>query len=75
MKHYRIADLHVVMNSFGRTEAQAAPYEIHTDGEPDIVISSSGEKYHQVNPGVSLDVCEYMCTGSSFYTQFLILQK
>lgn len=71
MKHYRIADLRVAMDSFGRTATQAAPYEIHIDGEPDIVIHPITEMYQKAHPTVPLDVCEYMCTGSAFYTQLL----
>ena len=71
MKHYRIADLRVAMDSFGRTDLQAAPYEIPVIGEPDITIRAASERLHQNNPGVSLDICEYLCTGSSFYTQLL----
>ena len=71
MNHYRIADLRVAMNSFGRTESQAKPYEIPVDGEPDIVIHAATELFHKRHPDTSLDICEYLSTGSSFYTQLL----
>lgn len=71
MKHYRIADLRVGMDSFGRTDMQAEPYEIPVNGDPDIVIRAASDKLHQNKPAVSLDICEYLCTGSSFYTQLL----
>ena len=71
MKHYRIADLRVGMDSFGRTDRQAEPYLIPVEGDPDIVIRAATDKLHQSHPSVSLDICEYLCTGSSFYTQLL----
>ena len=71
MKHYRIADLRVAMDSFGRTDSQALPYEIPVEGNPDIVICAATEILKQKHPDVSLDICEYLCTGSSFYTQLL----
>ena len=71
MKHYLIADLRVAMDSFGRTDLQASPYEIPVAGDPDIVVHASSEILHQKYPDVSLDICEYLCTGSSFYRQLL----
>ncbi len=71
MKHYRIAGLRVAMSSFGRTEEQAAAYEIPIIGEPDIIIQSAPELLQEQNPHLSFDDCEYMSTGSSFYVQLL----
>lgn len=71
MKHYRIAGLHVAMDSYGRTADQAVPYEVNLNGEPDIVISSYAESLHRQYPQLSIDDCEYLATGANFYTQLL----
>jgi len=72
MKHYFIAGLRVAMKSFGRTLVQAGAYEIPVTDEPDIVIHSDPEKLQASCPYLSLDSCEYLCTGASFYTQLLL---
>ncbi len=72
MKHYLIAGLRVAMDSFGRTADQASPYEVAVTGEPDIVIRSYPEILQEKFPYLSIDDCEYMCTGSSFYTHLLL---
>ena len=71
MKHYRIAGLRVAMDSFGRTAKQAAPYEIEQIGEPDIMIHSNAAFIHEKHPNLSMDDCEYLSTGSDFYTKLL----
>lgn len=71
MKHYCIAGLHVAMESFGRTLAQAEAYEVPLSGEPDIIIRTDPKIMHQSYPYLSLDDCEYICTGASFYTHLL----
>lgn len=71
MKHYCIAGLRVAMDSYGRTLKQAIPYEIDINGEPDIVINAHAESLHRRNPHLSLEDCEYMSTGRSFYTQLM----
>lgn len=69
--HYRIAGLHVVMNSCGRTAEQAIPYEIEPVGEPDIQINSFAESLKQRYPHLTLDDCEYLSSGYSFYVQLM----
>lgn len=59
------------MGSFGRTLDQASAYEIPISNEPDITIRSKPEILQESYPYLSLDDCEYICTGSSFYTQLL----
>ena len=71
MKHYCIAGLRVCMDSYGRTVEQALPYEINAEGEPDIVISSFADHLHKLNPALRMEDCEYLATGSSFYTQLM----
>lgn len=68
---YLIAGLRVRMNSFGRTLRQAEPYKIETAGEADIVIVSDMKRLKEQQPHLSLDDCEYLCTGGSFYRQLL----
>ena len=68
---YLIAGLRVRMDSFGRTLNQAEPYKIETAGEADIVIVSDIKWLKERQPHLSLDDCEYLCTGGSFYRQLL----
>lgn len=70
-KDYLIAGLRVRMDSFGKTEAQAEGYLAEAEGEADIVITSDAEKFKERHPHLSLDSCEYLCTGSSFYRQVI----
>lgn len=71
MKYYRIAGLRVAMDSFGRTVKQAAPYEIEPEGEPDIEIRSFAASIHENHPNLPMEDCEYLATGSDFYTKLL----
>ena len=68
-KDYLIAGLRVRMDSFGRTEQQAAPYEIEKAGEPDIQIRSAAWYLKQAQPELDEETCEYIATGVSFYRQ------
>ncbi len=70
-RDYRIAGLHVRMKTFGRTLEQAKPYLTDTTGDADIVIQSTPEVLRARNPYLSLDTCEYLSTGGSFYRQLL----
>lgn len=68
-KDYLIAGLRVRMDSYGRTEKQAAPYEIEKAGEPDILIRSAAWYLKQAQPEMDEETCEYIATGVSFYRQ------
>ncbi len=68
---YRIAGLHVRMDTFGRTLTQARPYAAPIDGEADILIRSDAARFQVGQPHLSFDSCEYMSTGVSFYRQLL----
>ncbi len=59
------------MESFGRTLSQAESYQADFSGEPDVVITSHPESLKERQPHLSLDDCEYLCTGGSFYRQLL----
>ncbi len=70
-RDYLIAGLRVRMDTFGRAETQAVPYLTATGEMPDIVITSNPEQLQESQPHLSLDDCEYLATGSSFYRQLL----
>lgn len=70
MATYKIADLFVQMDSFGRTVRQAAPY-LCGEAVPDITITSAAEELRLKNPHLSLEDCEYLSTGGSFYRQLV----
>lgn len=71
MKYYRIAGLCVAMDTFGRTAEQAIPYEINASENPNIEICSFAEALKKQHPHLSLDDCEYLATGHSFYVQLM----
>ncbi len=71
MKTYKIADLIVHMDTFGRTLAQAEPYAISDNDTADLLIRSSPEELLAKNPHLSLEDCEYLSTGGSFYRQLV----
>ena len=71
MEHYyKIANLLVKMDSFGRTVTQAEPY-LTQPGNPDITIDSNWAQLKADAPHLSDEDCEYISTGSSFYRQLL----
>lgn len=69
---YIIAGLRVRMDTFGRTLGQAEPYLTEIVGDADIVIVSDPQQLKEQQPHLSLDDCEYLCTGGSFYRQLLL---
>ena len=68
---YRVADLTVEMNTFGRTLVQAQPYRTDDSAQADIVICSAWQELHKNQPHLSPEDCEYLTTGWSFYNQLL----
>lgn len=70
MHFYKIADLIVAMDSFGRTIKQARPYLWHED-KPDIVIQSDWRNLQKQQPHLCDEDCEYLSSGASFYKQLL----
>ena len=74
MATYKIAELLVKMETFGRTLAQAEPYRVADCGQVDIVIRSKPEALQKNHPHLSLDDCEYLLTGGSFYTGLIHFQ-
>ncbi len=73
-QYYRIADLVVAMNSFGRIVEQAKPYLIDDAADgivPDIQIASDYQSLKKTAPHLSDEDCEYLTTGGSFYRQLI----
>lgn len=70
-QYYKIANLTVAMDSFGRTVDQAKPYLWEATENADIVIRSSWRALQARQSHLSDDDCEYLMTGSSFYHQLL----
>lgn len=71
IRYYKIANLIVAMDSFGRTIEQAEPYRCEPDEKVDITIHSDWEALKKTQPHLSMEDCEYMCTGGNFYRQLL----
>lgn len=71
MATYRIADLLVNMDTWGRTLQQAACFAVEDVAEADINISFDAKKIQPYFPQFSLNDCEYMESGRKFYTQLL----
>lgn len=69
-KYYKIAGLTVQMDSFGRTLRQAQPY-LCEKAQPDLIVQSDWKGLKERQPHLSEEDCEYLSTGSSFYTQLL----
>lgn len=85
--YYKITNLTVLMDTFGRTAVQAAPYLCEPEGQPrdaapeaqeengalraDIIVQSQWEALQKRQPHLSDEDCEYLSTGSSFYRQLL----
>ncbi len=75
MNLHRIADITVDMGYKHATlKRQAEAYRINEDVRPDMTIYLSDafvEEKQKENPHLSLDECEYIFTGSVFYTGLL----
>ena len=67
---YKIADLYVEMETWGKTLEKAEPYRVEHDGF-DIRIESECEELYKNYPQFPLDSHEYVGSGSSFYRQLL----
>lgn len=67
MAKYKIADLVVEMNTFGRTEKQASSYLTDPDAVAAFTVKSDREDLQRNSPHLSSDDCEYLSTGNFFY--------
>ncbi len=70
-RDYDIAGLRIRMDTWGRTAQQAQAYAVETDREPDMTVTGNPEPPRENQPHLSLDDCEYLTTGGSFYRQLL----
>ena len=70
-QYYRVADLVVEMDSFGRTATQAEPYLIPAQSQSDICISTDWCSFQARHPHLSDEDSEYLMSGSSFYHQLV----
>lgn len=68
---YRIADLTVEMDIWGRAHLQAEEYRDDNAGTPDFTVIADPTKLHEKFPNSSLDDCEYVSSGNNFYRQLL----
>ncbi|MBQ6906836.1 MAG: hypothetical protein IJQ28_00525, partial [Clostridia bacterium] len=75
MQLHRIADLTVDLGyKYDRMKKQAAAYRIENGKKPDMTIYISDDFLQtkcQETEGLTPDVCEYVYTGSVFYTGLL----
>lgn len=71
-KNYRIAELLVEMDTYGRTAVQSEPYRCEA-GNTDISLDQkeNKENIRRKYPTVEDDLCEYMATCGAFYKQLL----
>ena len=67
MKRYEIAGLQVDLEAGGRTESQAAPYEVPVCGPADMVVQIDVAATARLNPDIDdLEMVEYLGTGFRF---------
>lgn len=71
IQYYKIANLTVAMDSFGRTVEQAQPYLTDFCGSADITIQSNWGALQAAQPHLSDEDAEYLTSGGSFYRQLL----
>ena len=71
LNYYKIAGRIVQMDSFGRTEAQALPYRIHTNDEPEITVVSEFDRARRDFKTLSDSDVEYIASGANFYKHLL----
>jgi len=71
----KVADLIVeVTPKYELLKTRSVPYIYNGEKEPDIVIPLSEQFFidrQKENPHLSLDECEYIFTGSCFYTEIV----
>lgn len=71
IKYYKIADLIVRMDSYGRIISQAKKYEIDTTKSFDFNIVSEWDSLKAKYPLISDNEGEYLATGKCFYRQLV----
>lgn len=74
MAKYKIADILLEMNTFGRTKKQAAAYLSDSQEPVDFVIPSNRQDIIEKHPDLSEDDCEYIATGGFFYRSLTLYE-
>jgi hypothetical protein len=69
--YYKIADLMVKMDTFGRTADLAFPYRIEPSDHVDITIDPGYQIIKTLRPDADDDLCEYLASGRVFYRHLL----
>jgi hypothetical protein len=69
--YYKIADLTVKMDTFGRTADLAFPYRIEPSDHVDITIDPGYQIIKALRPDADDDLCEYLASGRVFYRHLL----
>lgn len=70
-RYYEIAGLKVKMDTFGRTEDFALPYQINDCNMEDISISTDNKLFMKHYPDLNEDACEYIESGIDFYRKLI----
>ena len=68
---YKLAELLVEMECFGRTKEQAIPYLYDGNQKADFCVKGNIEGMKKRYPEITDDMAEYLSTGSDFYRQLL----
>ena len=71
VKTYRIADINVLMDTFGRTAMNSIPYIYPTEDQHEIIIQSENDKVKRENPMLSENNCEYLGSGRNYYKKII----
>lgn len=69
--YYKIADLTVKMNTFGRTADLAFPYRIEPCSQVDITIDPGYQILKAFQPDADDELCEYLASGRVFYRNLI----
>jgi len=70
-EYYKIADLTVSMDSYGKTVKQANAYKIESVDNVDIEVESMWNSIKYRHPECDDDIGEYLSTGRNFYKKLL----
>jgi len=70
-QYYKIADLTVKMDTFGRTERQALPYRISARDPADMRLESRYQELKAARPEMDAETCEHITSGKQFYYHLL----
>lgn len=71
MDDYKIADLTVRMETFGRTAVQAKPYRLEGAAQPQVVLAPDWRALQAQQPHLSDEDSAYIATAGAFYCSLL----